>query len=152
MPEGTTVHGTCVVVGEDGILIRGEPGSGKSTLAREIVERASEAGRFARLVSDDRTRLAARHGRLVAGAVAAIAGRLEVRGIGIVRVAHEPGAVVRLVVDLVPGEPPRLPEPADGSVTLCGISVPRLRGRLGPGLCGLVLERRSGFRDTLVTE
>ena len=37
MAAATTLHASCVVVGEAGILIRGPSGSGKSSLAREIV-------------------------------------------------------------------------------------------------------------------
>ena len=50
-----TVHATCVVIDEGGVLIRGAPAAGKSTLARELVAIALLQGRFARLVSDDRT-------------------------------------------------------------------------------------------------
>ena len=66
MSDPGTIHAGCVLVGEAGLLIRGASGSGKSTLAREVVSRAVQAGRFGRLVSDDRTRIEARHGRLVA--------------------------------------------------------------------------------------
>jgi serine kinase of HPr protein (carbohydrate metabolism regulator) len=90
MGNAATIHASCVVIGEAGILIRGGSGSGKSTLARELVHAAAASGRFARLVSDDRTHVAARNGRLVARVVEAIAGRLEARGAGIFAVAHEP--------------------------------------------------------------
>jgi serine kinase of HPr protein (carbohydrate metabolism regulator) len=142
-PDGTggsdTVHATCIVVGEAGILIRGESGTGKSALARAIVETANRAGRFARLVSDDRTRIAQRHGRLVAQVVPSIAGRIEARGAGILAVAHEPGAVVRLVVDITNAEPPRLPAPEDQTIVLCGVVVPRLRQCSNASSPGLVL-------------
>ena len=134
-----TIHATCIVVGEAGILIRGEAGTGKSALARTIVDIASRAGRFARLVSDDRTRIALRHGRLVAQVVPSIAGRIEARGVGILAVAHESSAVVRLVVDLTKAEPPRLPAPEDQTIVLCGVVVPRLRQCSNASLPGLVL-------------
>ena len=38
-----TVHATCVVIGEAGVLLRGPSGSGKSTLARRLVEGAADA-------------------------------------------------------------------------------------------------------------
>jgi serine kinase of HPr protein (carbohydrate metabolism regulator) len=152
MAEAETIHAGCVVLGEAGILIRGPAGSGKSTLARALVTATRAQGRFARIVSDDRTRIAAAHGRLIARPVAAIAGRVEVRGIGILPVAHEPGAVLRLVVDCTAEEPARLPEPEDNTVSLCGIVVSRIRHGRGAILDDLVLSRWSGFRDTLMTD
>jgi serine kinase of HPr protein (carbohydrate metabolism regulator) len=155
MPEDSgadeTIHATCLVVGEAGLLIRGPSGSGKSTSAREIVAAARQAGLFARLVSDDRTRIGMRHGRLVAGAVEAIAGRIEARGVGILHVPFEARAVVRLVLDLSSYEPPRLPQGEDAVVTLCGVMVPRLLQRSGATSAGLVLGRLSCAQGAFVT-
>jgi HPr kinase/phosphorylase len=141
--RGETVHATCALIDEAGVLIRGAPGAGKSTLARELVALALLQGRFARLVSDDRTRLAALHGRLVATALAATAGRLEARGVGILSVPHESRAVVRLVIELSTEEPSRLPAPDESATTLCGIMVSCIRARSGTPLAHLVL---SGLR------
>ncbi|MFL5080923.1 MAG: HPr kinase/phosphorylase, partial [Microvirga sp.] len=104
------VHATCVVIGEAGILIRGLSGTGKSSLALQLLTDAARAGRFGRLVGDDRVEIAALNGRLVARPVEPIEGRLEVRGVGIVGLAHEPAAVVRLVVDCAAEALVRLPE------------------------------------------
>jgi two-component system sensor histidine kinase ChvG len=120
----STVHATCIVVGEAGVLLRGPSGSGKSTLAVEVIALATAQAQFARLVGDDRVHLAARHGRVIARAVPAIEGLVEVRGMGPVSLPYEPAAVVRLVVDLG-GEPPdRLPELQDCTVVLTGVTVP----------------------------
>jgi HPr kinase/phosphorylase len=151
MAEIETIHATCVVIGEAGILIRGEAGTGKSTLARELVHAARQEGHFSRLVSDDRTRVAGRNGRLVARVIAVTAGCLEARGAGIFAVDHEPSAVVRLVIDLSAERPARLPDLEDQAVLLCGVMVPRLRQQAGaPSLC-LVLSRLSCVGDTVVT-
>jgi serine kinase of HPr protein (carbohydrate metabolism regulator) len=145
-----TVHAGCVVVGEAGLLIRGASGTGKSRLAREIVFRAGQAGRFARLVSDDRTRLENRHGRLVALPVEPLAGQIEIHGLGIVRQPFEPAAVIRLVIDLCE-QPPRYPDEQDRNIVLCGVMMPRLRMRAGAGSADIALWRMSGVCDTVVT-
>lgn len=121
-----TLHASCVLIGEAGILIRGPSGSGKSTLAHDLVGLAATSGHFARFVADDRVRVAAHHGRVVARPVPAIAGRAEIRGGGIVRVPYEPAAVVRLVVDCTREEPPRLPTPAEGRTEIAGVELPRM--------------------------
>lgn len=115
-----TVHGSAVLAGADGVLIRGPSGSGKTLLALLMV------GRGARLIADDRVFLSACHGRVIASAPGAIAGRIELRGRGIVAMAHEASAVVRLVIDLVgPGALERMPDPDALSTTLLGTSLPR---------------------------
>lgn len=145
-----TIHAGCVVVGEAGLLIRGPSGAGKSTLAREMVLRARQAGGFGRLVSDDRTRLAARHGRLLARPVEPLAGCLEIHGLGIVRLPFEPVAVVRLAVDLS-GDAPRYPQEPDGNIVLCGVLIPRIRMRPGAISAEIALGCLSGVYDTVMT-
>ncbi|GLK78663.1 HPr kinase/phosphorylase [Methylopila turkensis] len=120
-----TEHATCVVVGDAGVLIRGPSGAGKSSLALELLDRAERDGRFGRLVADDRVTLSVHGGRLVAAPPAALAGLIEIRGVGIVRRAWLPGAVVRLVVDLVEA-PERLPPDEALSASISGVSLPRL--------------------------
>jgi HPr kinase/phosphorylase len=80
--------------------------------------------RFARLVADDRVLLEAHHGRLLARPPAALAGLIEVRGVGIRRVEYEPAAVVGLVVDLAAEDAERLP--ATGEATVSGVKLSRL--------------------------
>lgn len=150
MSAALTVHATCVVIGEAGVLLRGPSGSGKSTLAIELITLASAWGHFAGLVCDDRVRLEARHGRVVARAVAAIEGLVELRGAGPVTIPHEPAAVLRLVVDLG-GEPSdRLPEAEARRVNLADVTLPgiRLHGRQGAAAILLALRCR---HDTPMT-
>lgn len=100
------VHGTSVALGGDGILLRGPSGSGKSDLALRLID---EGGR---LVADDQTELRLAGDDVSMAAPATIAGRMEVRGIGILRVPVVATAPLRLVVDLVPSAAiERLPEP-----------------------------------------
>src|SRR5450755_1201828 len=127
-----TVHASAVLAGPRAILIRGPAGSGKSRLALALIQ-AAECGRitFARLVCDDRIELMAAHGRLLARSPQALAGLIEVRGLGIRRLAHEPVAVIGLVVELAMPEAERLPEAAEREVAVSGIKLPRLA--VGPG-------------------
>jgi serine kinase of HPr protein (carbohydrate metabolism regulator) len=147
--QDTTIHASCVLLGEAGVLIRGESGSGKSTLARDLLDRANASGLFAHLVSDDRVALSYRHGRVIARAVPSVAGRLEVRRLGIVDLPWEAAAVVRLVVDC--GTPlERLPEPQELQVDVFGVTLPGIGVQMGDS-AGLVLWRMRGLSDTDVT-
>lgn len=114
------VHATTVEINGHAAMIRGPSGGGKSDLAIRLVDDG------ATLVADDQTELAAEAGRLFASAPAAIAGLLEVRGVGIVRVPHRDRVPVALVVDLVAGKDvERLPEPA--AAAFLGVTVPMVR-------------------------
>ena len=114
------VHASAVLARGRGVLLRGASGAGKSTLAAALVERG------ARLVADDRVWLSARGGRLLASAPAAIAGLLELRGLGLVAAPFERAAVSRLVVDLVPrDEWERMPKAGALHAELLGVRLPR---------------------------
>jgi HPr kinase/phosphorylase len=112
-------YATCVDIAGAGVLLRGPSGSGKSDLALRLIE----AG--ARLVADDRTDLSLESGQLMARAPDSIAGRMEVRGLGIIDVAHCETSAVALVVDLVaPDAVDRLPDAQ--CCTYLDRTVPRL--------------------------
>ncbi|NGM35334.1 serine kinase [Methylobacterium sp. DB0501] len=146
------MHASCVVLGEDGILIRGASGSGKSTLVRDLIGLGSISGVFAALVGDDRVALTQRHGRLVAAAHPALAGLLEIRGLGLQAVEPTmPSAVLRLVVDLTP-HALRMPEEAGETVLLGGTRLPRIFLPPGPGLAGTVLWRWRRLRVMMMTD
>jgi len=123
----TTIHASAVLVGTRAVLIRGPSASGKSRLALELIE-AERIGAvlFARLVADDRVHLETAGGRLLARPAAALAGLIEVRGVGLMRVAYEPSAVVGFVVDLAAADAVRLPEPDKRAADIDGILLPRL--------------------------
>jgi serine kinase of HPr protein (carbohydrate metabolism regulator) len=115
-----------VLVGRRAVLIRGPSGSGKSRLALALIE-AAQAGHFAfaQLVADDRVLLEAHHGRLLVRAPSELAGLIEVRGLGIRRLEHEPMAVVGLVVDLAAPDAERLPSPLQQETEVAGIRLAR---------------------------
>jgi HPr kinase/phosphorylase len=122
----TTVHASAVLVGARAVLIRGPSGSGKSLLALELIKAARrDSLLFARVVGDDRVHLQVAGGRLLVRPAEALAGLIEVRGVGILRLPHEPSAVVGLVVDFA-ADGARLPEARDRQATIEGISLPRL--------------------------
>lgn len=117
--ETQLIHGTCVDLAGFGVILLGPPGSGKSDLALRLIDGG------ARLVADDQVALRVEDGRLRASPPAAIAGLLEVRGVGIVRLGFVDETTVRLLVDLVAPElVDRLPEPERRE--LAGVVVPVL--------------------------
>jgi HPr kinase/phosphorylase len=95
------VHGSCASKGGSGVLLIGPPGSGKSDLLLRLLDRGFS------LVADDRVDIEAG----VARPPPNLAGLLEVRGLGIVRLAHVAQTCLALAVTL--GAPvARLPQPA----------------------------------------
>jgi HPr kinase/phosphorylase len=122
-----TIHASAVLVGARAVLIRGPAGSGKSRLALALIEAgASGALPFTRLVGDDRVHVEAAHGRLLVRPANALAGLIEVRGLGIRRVLFEPLAAVGLVIDLAAADAERLPAPETAVTEVAGIALPRL--------------------------
>jgi len=129
-----TVHASAVLVGARAVLIRGPSGAGKSRLALDLIE-AARAGRvtFARLIGDDRVHLESAGGRLLARPASALAGLIELRGVGIQKLGYEASAVVGLVVDLDAPDAERLPERQTAEIE--GITLPRLA--VAPGAAAL---------------
>ena len=100
-----TVHATAVAIDGNGILLRGPSGCGKSDLALRLMD----AGGV--LVSDDRVEISVLDESIVARAPKTIAGKLEVRGFGIVQVSYLSEVRITLIADLVNNQKiERLPE------------------------------------------
>ncbi|MGK6319774.1 HPr kinase/phosphorylase [Sphingomonas sp. DT-204] len=97
-----TIHASCVAIGTVAVLIEGKSGAGKSDLALRLIDRG------AKLVSDDYTVLVRRRGVLLARPPVNLAGKMEVRGIGIVEMDHVEDVPVGLIV-AIEEEPPRMP-------------------------------------------
>jgi HPr kinase/phosphorylase len=123
------VHATAIALGDKSVLIRGPSGSGKSDLALRCIAAAPLAHipHRAELVSDDQVLLARTQQGIETAPPPAIAGRIEVRGIGIVPLPYRASAHLVLVADLVSaGEVPRYPlEPA--TARFLGLEVPLVR-------------------------
>ena len=127
IPAPLLVHATCIAVdggeGPRGILLRGPSGVGKSDLALRMIDQG------AHLVADDQCVLTARPAgqavQIIARAPAAIAGAMEVRGLGLRDVPSVAEAPVALIVDLVAAETiERLPDATCEDIL--GVALPRL--------------------------
>lgn len=101
-------NATCVAIEGRGLLIEGPPGSGKSSLALALIDRGAV------LVGDDGMVVEAREGRIWASPPPTIAGKLEIREIGIVTLPTT-SAPLCLALDLG-AEPQRFPEPGSRAI------------------------------------
>ena len=116
------LHATVVAhrgrTGWRALMITGPSGSGKSDLALRLIASGWT------LVSDDYSLIWASGGALYARAPDTIAGRMEVRGVGVVRLSRRETARVVLALACVEGPVERLPEP--GALEIGGVAIPRL--------------------------
>ena len=101
--SGETVHASSVAIGGRAVLITGPSGAGKSDLALRLLDRGFT------LVSDDQTIVKLDGDRLLATAPPNIAGKLEIRGIGIVEMERLSDVPVALLVELT-SDIQRLPD------------------------------------------
>lgn len=112
----TLVYASCVAIDGSGILLRGSSGAGKSDLALRLTDEG------ARLVADDQVELVREEDHVLASAPAKLAGMLEVRGLGIVRLPPLAKVPLLLVVDLGAADAiERMPEPT--TTQLLGIGL-----------------------------
>jgi HPr kinase/phosphorylase len=136
--DSASVHASAVLVGDRAVLIRGPSGAGKSRLAFDLIL-AGRSGQIppAMLVGDDRVHLEAYLEQLMVRPALALAGLIEIRGLGIRRCDFAAEAVVGLIVDLRAGDSERLP-PEDALLTrVYGIEIPRIP--VGAGYAALPL-------------
>jgi serine kinase of HPr protein (carbohydrate metabolism regulator) len=111
-----TLHVSSVAVKGRAVLIAGRSGAGKSDLALRLIDRG------AKLVSDDYTIVQRVGGRLRARAPDTIAGRMEVRGVGVLSFETESDVPVCLYVDL-DRDVERLPIEGE-TIRIAGVDVP----------------------------
>jgi serine kinase of HPr protein (carbohydrate metabolism regulator) len=117
MSETLLVHATAVAIGGRAVLLRGPSGCGKSDLALRLID----AG--ARLIADDQSELRRDSDAVLVNAPHAIAGLIEVRGVGIVKLDALPAAPLVLIANLVaPQHVERMPEPSNE--TIFGLAIP----------------------------
>jgi serine kinase of HPr protein (carbohydrate metabolism regulator) len=113
-----TLHASCVAIQGRGVLIEGRSGEGKSDLALRLIDRGAV------LVSDDQTICQRQDGALFACPPATIAGKIEVRGVGLVEMPYEERAPIGLLIVIL-DSPPRFPEDTRKR-RIAGIDVPVL--------------------------
>ena len=113
------VHAMAIAIDRRAVLLRGPSGAGKSDLALRLIDGG------AHLVADDQVELRRAGELVIVRAPAAIAGLIEVRGIGIVQVEPLAEAALAMCVDLVSSaEVERLPEIRSEDVL--GLAVPAI--------------------------
>ena len=135
-----SIHASAVLVGARAVLIQGPAGSGKSRLVLALLSAARQGLLpFARFIADDRAHVEIAHGRLLVRPAPALAGLVEIRGLGIRCLPHEPLAVVGLVADLGQPDAERLPESVQREAKIEGITLPRLAVAAGSDALPLVL-------------
>jgi serine kinase of HPr protein (carbohydrate metabolism regulator) len=113
------LHGTTIELNGHGIFIIGTSGMGKSDLAICLMDRG------ARLVSDDYTEITVKNNILTATAPKNIKNRVEVHGIGIIKVKSKSKAKLSLVVQLIEEKDlERMPE--EETIIIEDISLPKI--------------------------
>ncbi|MFB9148349.1 HPr kinase/phosphorylase [Roseovarius ramblicola] len=117
---GLTVHASCVAQAGRAALIRGAAGSGKSGLALRLIALGAD------LVADDRTRLWRAGAQVMADAPATIRGRIEARGVGLLRLPAAGPCPLALAIDLDREETGRLPPLRETRVA--GAALPLVHG------------------------
>ncbi len=98
------IHGSCVDFDGNSILAIGSSGSGKTSLALDLIALG------AKLVSDDQVILSADNKGVHVSAPAAISGKIEARGIGILNCPNIDKSTLSMVVDLNSETKKRMPQ------------------------------------------
>lgn len=122
------IHATAITVGTTGLLFIGPSGWGKSMLAFACMTEAGRIGIDARLVADDQVMVEMMDGTVVASCPPAIAGMIELRGTGIVRIPHVAQAAIHYAI--LPGSADgenRLPPENERASIASGIALPAIR-------------------------
>lgn len=119
MSEGKLlIQASAVAVDGRAVLITGKPGSGKSSLALALIDRGAQ------LIGDDGVTLERESGRIIVSPPPNIAGKLEIRGVGIIDLTPA-NAPLAIILDLE-GQVERLPSQSIETRDLIGCAMPCL--------------------------
>jgi len=110
------IHATSIAIDGRGVLIMGPSGAGKSDLALRLIDRG------AALISDDYTLAVARDRALLLSAPPNIAGKMEIRHLGLVDIPCVEDVPAALAIRL-DERPERMPEHVP-TILLAGIAIP----------------------------
>lgn len=114
------IHATAFAYHGIGCMLLGATGTGKSRLLAEAMLHG------AHLIADDRVRLCALNGHLVASAAPNLEGVVELRGFGLIKRADTVHShPIHLIVELDEAAQARLPEPQSREFE--GVAVPYLK-------------------------
>lgn len=114
--EQLNMHATAVAIAGAGLMICGTSGSGKSDLALRLIDRG------ATLISDDYVDIARTSKNLLLSPPANLAGKLEVRSLGIIERDHVSAIPLKLIIKLN-NNPDRFPMDKQ-TMILLGITIP----------------------------
>ncbi len=110
------IHATAVAISGAGLMICGKSGSGKSDLALRLIDRG------ATLISDDYVVVNRQGENLLLSPPSSLAGKLEVRSLGILQREHMSEVALKLIVNLK-DDPDRFPMDKQTMIML-GITIP----------------------------
>lgn len=135
-----TLHGTCVDIKGNGVLIRGKPGVGKSSLALQLIDRG------AILVADDQTLLSLEPEGLVAQSPVSLKGMMEVRGVGLCSFSSREKSSLKLFIEICEKEElERLPEPL--FIEYYSLKIPLLKLKMHDPLGAIKVELKLCHKD-----
>ncbi len=131
------MHASCVAVDARAILIAGNSGAGKSSLALALIDRGAD------LIADDQTLLIQQNGALLASAPARLAGRIEVRNLGIMPMRYVTAKPVALGLLLTPQAPRFIDAPS--LWTIDNVAIPAIA--LWPDGANLAIKAELALRQ-----
>lgn len=145
------LHASAVALDGAAIMLRGPSGSGKSTICLALIEHYG-----AQLIADDRlyADTDTDTDTVMLRPYDGLAGLIEMRGLGVLRMAHLPTARLALVVELIAADAvPRIAPMATTEIAGCAIALLRLHGH--DPYTPLKIHRaaaalRDGFRDDAI--
>jgi serine kinase of HPr protein (carbohydrate metabolism regulator) len=142
------IHATAVALGTMGVLVEGPSGSGKTALALAAVEHLQVRGQFAAVVADDQCLIETANHRVIASCPPALAGLIEMHGLGIIKHKTFVPVIVDIVIRLVEhSNVERMPQAK--TTLIAGVELPvfelpaRQIAVSLPFLCQLVENHRS---------